>query len=309
MEQLKWHEWMLPELKYLSDGTTKQRNIIIEDVANIIGLTDELRKEMISPIETRYSNRAGWALTYLKQSGLIESPKRGYFVITKLGTDFLSKNPKSLTENDLKVFEGYQSFINRNRKSSKENKSEVISEETLSPDEMLQEAENKITDSVCSEILEKVRAITPKAFEALVVDVLQTMGYGDKNDPSSGLTTGGANDGGIDGIIKQDELGLDTIYVQAKRYKDGNNVGGKEIRDFLGALVLKEGGSTKKGVFITTSEFTAEARKHGEDAKSNAKVILIDGYRLAKLMYQHNIGVSVKKTIEIKKIDLDYFED
>lgn len=308
MEQPKWHEWMLPELRYLSENGLKHRSDIIENVANLIGLTDELKQEMISPIETRYSNRAGWALTYLKQSGLIESPKRGYFQITDLGKKFLLTKPEKMTEQDLKQFDGYNDFMNRNRPSNK-NKEEKDLDENLSPDEMLVIAEKKIRESVCADLLEKARNMSPKAFEGLVVLLLQKMGYGDKNDPTCGFTTGGANDGGIDGIVKQDELGLDTIYIQAKRYKEGNNVPGTQIRDFVGALVIKEGGSTKKGVFITTSEFTNEAKKHADDAKTMAKVVLIDGKMLSELMYQYGIGVSTKNTIDIKKIDFDFFDE
>lgn len=304
MYQPKWHEYMLPELKFLSDGKIRTRWEIIDGVAFQMKLPPEVLSETIAFGETRYSNRMGWALTYLKQSGLIEQPKRGEYKITGLGLNFLSTNPKTMTEEDLKQFPGYQEFI---KKHKEKNKNEVeVGLEEISPEEALSNAEKQIRQSVCDELLERVRNITPTEFEELIIDLLIKMNYGDPNDPKAGIRRGGAGDCGIDGVIKQDKLGLDTIYFQAKRYKENNIVSPHDVRDFIGSVSI-EGSGSKKGIFITTSNFTQEGYLHAINSK-DCKIILINGKKLSELMYEYGVGVSDYQTITIKKIDTDYFE-
>ena len=307
MDQPKWEEYMLHELRYLSDGKEHKRYEIIEAAASALKLTPEIKGVLISSGSPIYLNRGGWALTYLKQSGLIESPKRSTYLISKEGQNVMSKNPTSFNQSDLEKYPAYQDFKKRTKGSSTK-QSDSTKYDDISPDEKLQQAENEIKEAVCSDLLEKIRKITPKAFENLVVELLVAMGYGDKNDPRCGFTIGKAGDGGIDGIIKQDKLGLESVYVQAKRYADNNNVSPHDVRDFCGALMTANGG-TKKGIFITSSDFTKEGRDHVKNLDKNYKVILINGKELADYMYSYGIGVAKSRTITINKVDNDYFDE
>lgn len=307
MEQLKWFDYLYPTLKCLDDGNIRKRHELIEMVANFLSLDKHIRSELTASGEPIYANRIGWAMTYLKQSGLIESPKRAHFCIAKLGIKHLAENPKSLTEKDLEQYPGYIDFIGRKKvkKIDTSDSTTVVNNESSStPDELLELASQEIRETVCLELLESAKKITPLAFENLVIDLLKKMGYGDVNDPMSGIRVGGTGDGGIDGIINQDKLGLDRIYVQAKRYQENNTVGAKIVREFIGALATK---GASKGIIITTSSFSEEAKKHAIDTKTYT-IILIDGKRLSELMYDNDVGVAPKKQITIKKIDSDYFE-
>ena len=307
MEQPKWEEYMLYELIYLSDNKKHKRNEIIEYAANSLKLTEQIKSAVFNSGMSIYINRGGWALSYLKQSGLIESPKRGEYVITKEGKRIVDSKPKFFSERDLEKYPSYQEFKVRSKGNT--NKTvENDSDNSISPDEKLYEAENEIKQDVCSNLLDQVRKMKPKSFENLVVELLVAMGYGDKNDPKCGFSVGKAGDGGIDGIIKQDKLGLESIYVQAKRYADNNSVSPHDVRDFCGALMTANGG-TKKGIFITSSDFTKEGRDHVKNLDKNYKVILINGKDLAEYMYSYGIGVTKSKVIIINKIDNDYFED
>ncbi len=302
MEQPKWHEYMLPVMVLLSDKKIRNRWDIIDDIAISTKLTPDLMAERNPAGDLRYANRIGWALTYLKQSGLIDSPSRANFIISDEGIKLMKTNPKSFTEKDLKKYPKYQEFMNRTKKKEKET---TLVESSSTPEELVDSALNNIKNSVCSELLDKVRTVRPETFESLVIELIKKMGYGDINDPMSGIRVGGAGDGGIDGIIKEDRLGLDLIYIQAKRYKDNNTVDPHAVRDFIGALVTK---GAKKGIFITSSDFSIQARKHAEDAK-DYKVVLIDGKQLVDLMYENGIAVSDKKIIVIKKLDNDAFDE
>ncbi len=310
MEQPKWNEYMLPELRYLSDNLVHKRKEIIDNVSKGMGLDENMMAETVSAGEPIYLNRGGWALTYLKQSGLIESPKRGTFLINDLGHKLLRKNPKELNEKDLRSYPKYIEFINRSRSKSKEvvkdNKSEPF-EEKFTPEEMIVRAQKQIKAQVCTDLLEKVRDMEPSSFERLVILVLVSMGYGD-GTTNSGIHIGKTVDGGIDGVINQDKLGLDTIYIQAKRYKDKNYVTGHDVRDFVGALQGKESKGSRKGVFITTSDFTKEGREYIEGIK-DGKVILINGEDLVNLMYENGVGVTENKIIKLKKLDSNFFEE
>lgn len=304
MEQPKWQEYMLPVMEYLKDGSSRTRWEIIDTVAASTKLTAELMAERNPTGDPKYANRIGWAITYLKQSGLVDSPSRKNFQISKEGKKLMDSNPKSLTQNDLKKYPKYQEFMKRTRKKEDET---TMTESSSTPEELFDSAVQDIKDSVCEELLEKVRNVRPDTFESLVIELIKKMGYGDENDPMSGIRTGGAGDGGIDGVVKKDVLGLDIVYIQAKRYKSSNSVDAHAVRDFIGALAIH--GATK-GIFITSSSFTPQAEQHAKAAGARGYiVVLIDGKKLAELMYEHGVGVSDKKTVVLKKIDNDAFDE
>ena len=306
MEQPKWHEYMLSILELLKDGKERTKWEIIDSVSVTHELTEELKKEITSTGELRYAGRIGWALTYLKQSGLIASPKRGHFVIDNDGLEFLKKNPTSMSENDLEKYPKYLDFKKRERKTKQTSESSnSIANSSITPDEAIDVAVQEIKASVCAELLEKARSVNRTMFENIVIELVKRMGYGDENDPMSGIRVGGSGDGGIDGIVKQDKLGLDMVYIQAKRYKENNDVGASLVRDFIGSLAIK---GAKKGIFITTSKFTSQAMKHAEETKEY-KIILIDGERLVELMYEFGVGVDNKRQIVVKRINNDFFEE
>ena len=289
---------MLPLLKFAGDNQEHSMREAIEHIADIFNLSDQDRKELL-PSGSQYTidNRVGWAKIYLQKAGLLESPKRSYFKITPLGLDVLKQNPPEI---NVKFLEQFPSFVEfRNTKKEKEYKTESGSIQT--PQELLEEGFQKIKKDLSQELLGYVKQSSPRFFERLVVDLLLVMGYGGSRK-DAGQAVGQSGDGGIDGIIKEDKLGLDVIYLQAKRWE--NVVGSKEIRNFVGSLV---GQKADKGVFITTSGFTKDALEYVKTITH--KVILIDGDMLTQLMIENNIGVSKVISYDIKKIDSDYFAE
>jgi len=296
---------MLPVLQLASDGKEHKFSQAVEMLANEFGLTTEERIELLpSGSQAVFNNRVGWARSYLKQAGLLTSPKRGFFTITEKGTELLATNP---TRIDTSILEQYPEFIEfKNRRKDKaEGESEIESafeqESTLTPEDALAAAYNKLRSALESEILSAVKEASPSFFERVVVDLLVKMGYGG-NRQDAGRALGKSGDGGIDGIINEDRLGLDVIYIQAKRWE--GVVGRPEIQKFAGAL---QGQRARKGVFITTSSFTKEAKEYASVIDS--KIILIDGEHLSKLMTEHNVGVSTVGQYEVKKLDSDYFDN
>lgn len=296
---------MLPVLQLASDGKEHKFSQAVEMLANKFGLTTEERIELLpSGSQAVFNNRVGWARSYLKQAGLLTSPKRGFFTITEKGTELLATNP---TRIDTSILEQYPEFIEfKNRRKDKaEGESEIESafeqESTLTPEDALAAAYNKLRSALESEILSAVKEASPSFFERVVVDLLVKMGYGG-NRQDAGRALGKSGDGGIDGIINEDRLGLDVIYIQAKRWEVV--VGRPEIQKFAGAL---QGQRARKGVFITTSSFTKEAKEYASVIDS--KIILIDGEHLSKLMAEHNVGVSTVGQYEVKKLDSDYFDN
>ncbi len=258
-----------------------------------------------------FDNRVGWARTYLKQAALIESRKRGYFHITSRGKELLAKNPSRVDNSTLEQYPEYLSFKLR-RGEEKPETSAPISEPATpaqrgttepsdsTPEELFSQAYQRLRSNLESELLDQVKASSPAFFERLVIDLLVAMGYGGSRQ-DAGRAIGKSGDGGIDGIIKEDKLGLDAIYVQAKRWE--GTVGRPEIQKFAGAL---QGQRANKGVFITTSSFSKEAEEYASIISS--KIILITGEQLATLMVDHNVGVSPISKFELKRIDSDYFE-
>jgi len=291
---------MLPLLKFYADGKEHSFREAIEALAKDFHLSDEERREMLpSGQQEVFDNRIGWARTYLKKAALIETTKRAVNKITQRGLDVLKNKPGKIDVSYLAQFQEFQDF--RTLRHSRTEETPDVETSSNTPEELLERAYQKLREDLAVDMLQRLKACSPSFFERLVVEVIVKMGYGGTRK-DAGKAVGKSGDGGIDGIIKEDKLGLDAIYIQAKRWE--NTVGRPEIQKFIGALAQQR---AKKGIFITTSSFSAEA----EDCVSRieAKVILIDGETLAQLMIDNNVGVSTVCTYEIKKADSDYFSE
>jgi len=296
---------MLPLLQYASDGKEHSLRDAITYLADIFNLIDEERKELLaSGQQAVFDNRVGWARTYLKKADLLVSPKRGYFQITDKGKDVLIQNPGEINIKFLNQFPGFIEFKTTKKDNDKLDSeiTEIIEISETTPQESIEFGYQKIRKELELELLNRVKSCSPDFFERLVVDLLIRMGYGGSRR-DAGRAIGKSGDGGIDGIIKEDKLGLDIVYIQAKRW-DNTVVGRPEIQKFVGAL---HGQRARKGVFITTSRFSQEAREYVSIIDS--KIVLIDGQELAQLMIDNHVGVSTVSIYEIKKIDSDYFTD
>ena len=293
---------MLPVLDAVSDGNEHLFRDLVESLALKFGLTPEERKQLLpSGRYPTFDNRVGWAKTYLKKAGLVAQAKRSYLSITDRGLEVLSSKPISINMKFLEKFPEYISF--RDNQAQELPKTVLTTADLITdtPEELLEEAHIKLTSSLASELLDNIKSFSPSFFERLVVELLLKMGYGGTR-AGAGRAIGQSGDGGIDGIIDEDRLGLDAIYMQAKRWE--GIVGRPEIQKFVGAL---QGQRAHKGVFITTSDFTKEAQEYVKNISN--KVVLINGFSLARLMIENNVGVSISATYEVKKIDSDYFVD
>lgn len=293
---------MLPFLRYLADGKEHALRDSEESLAEHFKLTPAERAELLpSGQQGIFRNRIGWARTYLKKAVLVESPKRGLFRITERGLKTLAENPPRI---DVKFLEQFPEFIEF-REISKPENGAVASTEVLpvktTPEEAIELAHQGLREQLAQELLSRILGCSPTFFEQLVVELLVKMGYGGSRR-DAGERIGQTGDGGIDGIIKEDRLGLDTIFIQAKRWQ--GSVGRPEIQKFVGAL---QGQRAKKGVFITTSFYTVEAADYA--TRIDTKVVLIDGKQLAGLMIDFDVGVSAAATYVVKRIDSDYFEE
>lgn len=298
---------MLPLLRLASDGETHLFRSAVEELANQFSLTPEERRELLpSGKQPTFDNRVGWARTYLTKAGLLSSPKRGKFLITELGQKILNKKP---TRIDVKFLEQFDDFVkfknfskakNENKISESSSNFKDLNNETT-PEETLECAYQSIRTDLANEILDKIKRCSPAFFEDLVVDLIVKMGYGGSRK-EAGQAIGRSGDEGIDGIIKEDRLGLDIIYIQAKRWE--SVVGRPEIQKFAGAL---QGQRSRKGIFITTSSFSREASEYVKNI--DTKIILVDGAALAEYMIDNNVGVTVEVTYELKRIDSDYFSE
>lgn len=299
---------MLPLLRLAGDGQEHKFRDVVERLAAEFQLTDEERGELLpSGTAFLFDNRVGWARTYLKQAGLLAAPRRGVFRITSAGQALLMQQPKRLDVETLLQFEAFRSFRARKRAATEEQDAPSRLEvephpevESQTPEDQLASAYRRLRQELELDLLEQVKAASPSFFEQLVINLLVAMGYGGSRQ-DAGRAIGKSGDGGIDGIIKEDKLGLDAIYVQAKRW-DGT-VGRPEIQKFAGAL---QGHRANKGVFITTSSYSREALDYV--GLINSKIILISGAELVNLMIDHGVGVSTIGVYEIKQIDADYFE-
>lgn len=302
----KYHELMLPLLRFCSDGAEHSTRDALAQLSQQFALTQDQLSEMLpSGQQTVFENRIGWARTYLAKARLLEKTGRGKFKITARGQEFLTANPKGITAKDLERFDEFLEFRQKNRddgQSINEVAESVNEEAELTPEESLELGYQQLRRALALEVLEHVLECSPAFFERLVVELLLNMGYGGSRK-DAGEAIGRSGDGGIDGIIKEDRLGLDSVYVQAKRW-EGTVVGRPEIQKFAGAL---QGHRARKGIFITTSRFSGDARDYVKIIDS--KIVLIDGEQLAQLMIDFNVGVASDKVYEIKKLDSDYFTE
>ena len=288
---------MRPLLESVKDGKESDINKSVDYIAKKLKLTTEEANTLFpSGSETILKNRIRWAKTYLVHSGLLIIPRRGIFVITDEGKKYLRENIE-INSKTLPRTEKYKKFLGLKKLELKEEEKES----NIPPDEMLENSFNFLMKELENELLEKVKQSSPRFFEKLVVDLLLAMGYGGSKI-EAGKVLQMSHDGGIDGFIKEDRLGLDIIYIQAKRWNK-NSIGRPEIQQFIGALQERH---SKRGVFITTSKFSKQALEYIQNIES--KVVLIDGEELVELMREFNVGVEVKEVYEIKEINSDYFE-
>jgi len=295
---------MLPLLSTAADGEEHSHTEIIETLATQCQLTDEERDEMLlSGRQTRFDNRVRWARAHLGMAGLIEASGRGKFRITARGVEVFKNPPGRIDRRFLRQFPEYQQNVAGNRSNSKQmNKEEELEEEIKqTPEEILESSYQSLRRELAEELLERIKQNSSRFFERLVVDLLVTMGYGGSRK-DAGEAVGRSGDEGIDGIIKEDKLGLDVVYIQAKRWQ--NTVGRPDVQAFAGALMGKK---ANKGVFITTSQFSQEAQNYVNTISQ--KIVLIDGEQLAQLMIDHGVGVTEVAIYLVKRVDSDYFSE
>jgi restriction system protein len=294
---------MRPVLECAASGEARISDVI-EQLGNKLALTVDERAALLpSGKQTRFANRVNWAKSYLKQGGLVEITGRGRFRITDRGRSALADKAATINNAYLGQFEDFQSFKNKVNEAEIPTPATTDLQETEStPDEALRRAHSAITSTLSAELLDRVRNASPAFFERLLVDLLIAMGYGGTSE-EAGRAIGQSGDDGVDGVIDQDPLGVDQIYVQAKRYSEGNNIGAGAIRDFFGALSLKK---AHKGIFVTTSAFSPAAVQTARDLGS--RIVLIDGVQLTRLMIRYNVGCRDEEVLHLKKIDEDFFE-
>lgn len=297
---------MLPILRCSEMGEVRISDVV-QSLADKFQLTDDERSELLpSGKQTTLANRAHWAKSYLGKAGLVELTKRAHFKITDRGRNVLANPPKRI---DIRFLEQFPEFVQfreaSNGTDSTGNDSavvEAVQASDMTPDEIIRKAHAELDDELGLDLLTRVISAPPEFFERLVVQLLLAMGYGGTAS-EAGRALGKSGDGGVDGVIDQDALGLDRIYVQAKRYADGNNVGSGAIRDFFGSL---DRFKAAKGLFVTTSSFSPSAKETADFLSK--RIVLVDGRQLAKLMIRYNVGCRVEETIQLKKVDEEYFE-
>lgn len=296
---------MLPLLRLVADKREHKYRDLVETLAVEFKVSESERKELLtSGNQPIFDNRVGWAKTYLKKAGLLDSPKRATFVITPIGIETLLEKPSRIDAKYLRRFPSFLEFQNTSRTDNdlaSTTSNTELNEQT--PEENLDSAYQGIRKALAAELLKKVVELSPTFFERLVVELLVKMGYGG-SIKDAGNAIGKSGDEGIDGTIKEDKLGLDIIYIQAKRWQPGNVVGRPELHKFVGALA---GQGAKKGIFITTSSFTKEALTYSP--RNETKIVLIDGTQLTQLMIDYNLGCTTQQVYELKKIDSDYFDE
>jgi len=291
---------MLPVLLAASKKEVRIGDVV-ESLALELGLTQEERAQLLpSGKQGIFANRVHWAKTYLNKAGLVEITRRGHFRITDRGREGLQSHPSRIDNRILRQFEEFKEFVKGSPEEAEERAS--IEGQTRTPDEIMRDAHREIDASLAQDLLTRVRKAPPDFFERLIVNLLLSMGFGG-SVADAGRALGRSGDDGVDGVIDQDALGLDRVYVQAKRYAQGNNIGSGAIRDFFGSLDRHK---ATKGLFVTTSGFSPAAIETAQFLSK--RIVLIDGDQLAKLMIRYNVGCRVEETLEIKKIDEDYFD-
>ncbi len=279
---------------------------IVSQLAGQLELTPEERTELLSSgKQTIFSNRVHWAKTYLNKAHLVEITRRGYFKITTRGQEVIKSNPLRVDNRFLTQFEEFRQFKEKSSDADEKDGHVVIPEledQKQTPDEIMRMAHRQIETALAQDLLDRIRKAPPDFFERLIVNLLLSMGYGGST-VNAGRALGRSGDDGVDGVIDQDALGLDRVYLQAKRYATGNSIGSGAIRDFFGSLDRHK---ATKGLLVTTSTFSASAIETAEFLSK--RIVLIDGDQLAKLMIRHNVGCRIEDTLHIKKIDEEYFE-
>lgn len=297
----KFFEFFEAFLKAVSDGELHSAKDVRNNIANSMKLTEEDLAEMLpSGSQRTFDNRVAWARTYLDKAGLIETPMRGKYHITEEGIRALTSNEKI----DLAYLEKSEKFKDFHNVTTQNTSIEIQDEKNETPLEILESAHKQYLSALASQLMDEVMKLTPVEFERLVVKLLLKMGYGSGIE-GAGMVTQASNDGGIDGIIKEDQLGFSHIYIQAKQWSLEQTVGKPEIQKFVGAL---QGQQAQKGLFITTARFSSGAIQYANNLLG-VKVVLVDGSALAKLMIKHSVGVSLEQTYEVKKIDSDFFAE
>lgn len=312
----KYDEMYREFLDVLSDGQSHKISEIRDSLAKMFDVSDDERKELLpSGKQPLFNNRVNWTCSYLKQAGLVENSSRGIYHITGAGQKVLSENTVQIDNGFLLGFDSFKEFLSRNAPVSPSPVTDISSvpdaslpqqlvNSSESPQDILDDAYHKINTALIDDILSEVMKQSPVFFEHLVVKLLTQMGYGGSLE-GAGTVTRTSGDEGIDGMIREDKLGFNLIYIQAKRWDRNSTVGRPEVQKFVGALA---GQGATKGLFITTAQFTKEAREYA-NKQHTTKIILVDGAALAKLMIEYNVGVSVETTYSIKRIDSDFFDE
>jgi restriction system protein len=306
-----YQSFMKPLLAFGADGQEKNISAAIDALADEFHLTPEDRQLLVpSGKQTLLSNRVHWARTYLDKSGALKRTRRSHFVVTDRGQQLLKQYPDRIDSRILRQFPEFVAFQNPEAKADETLSFDLVKEQaapvellSATPEETIAAAEGTISASLSTQLLERIRELSPAFFERCVVDLIVAMGYGGTRS-SVMQRLGKSGDQGIDGVVNEDPLGLDVVYIQAKRYAPDNTVGRERIQQFAGALA---GQGASKGVFVTTSSFSNGAIEYAQRVPQ--RIILIDGAELTKLMIRHGVGVRTERTIELKRIDLDYFED
>jgi restriction system protein len=299
---------MLPVLTVSAAGEVRIGDAV-DRIAEQLHLTEDERAQLLpSGKQTLFGNRVHWARTYLMKAGLLESTRRGHFRITERGQQVIASHPARIDVEFLNQFPEFQEFKDRARASQTRQKLDAEpldvppSSQTETPDEIMRAAHKQIDAALAQDLLDRIRAAPPAFFERLIVSLLLAMGYGG-SAVEAGRALGRSGDDGVDGVIDQDALGLDRVYIQAKRYAEGNNIGAGAIRDFFGSLDRHK---ATKGLFVTTSTFSPSAKETAEFLSK--RIVLIDGEHLTKLMIRYNVGCRIEEVLHIKKVDEDFFE-
>jgi len=296
---------MRPVLEASAHGEVRISKVV-DDLADQFGLSEAEREELLpSGKQTRFSNRVHWAKSYLNQAGLVKATRRAHYQITERGQKALEDPALVINNSYLEKFEEFQDFKARTKPTSSTGSttSEPSVDNDATPDEVLRNAHRQINAALAEDLLDRVREATPAFFENLIVQLLLAMGYGGTSE-DAGRALGKSGDDGVDGVIDQDPLGVDQIYVQAKRYAEGNGIGSGAIRDFFGALSLKK---AHKGIFVTTSHFSPSAVETAQNL--GTRIVLIDSDELARLMIRYGIGCRDEQVLHLKKVDEDFFDE
>lgn len=301
MQLPTYEQLLLPSLHVLRDGEEHENKELVAVLSEQFHLGQEDREKLLpSGKEPVFQNRIRWAVFYLRHANLVESVRRGFVRISVNGKTFLEKNPTSLSTKDLEKIPAFRDWRG-SLGTKEESKTEEMTNLVITPEEQLERASESLHAALIAELMDQMKTISWSSFEGLVIEVLRQMGYGGSQEDAA-RALGKSGDRGVDGVIKEDPLGLDVIYIQAKHWE--NPVGGKEVREFVGSVSQHR---ATKGVFITTSSFTKEGRLCVES--SDKKVVLVDGIMLANIMIDHDIGVTTVGTYKVKRVDSDFFED